>query len=187
MTRVWIAARSAIVRAGLEALVRGDPHLEPADALEEADVLVEVTEDEAAPALHEPPLVLISESAGGEFTAGALRGGVRAVLPPDAPEAEIRAAIHAAAAGLTVLRPGDLETVLTPAAPDGSADHTLSPRELEILRMLAEGLANKAIAWKLGISEHTVKFHVASILHRLSAASRTEAVTIGIRRGLIML
>jgi DNA-binding NarL/FixJ family response regulator len=58
---------------------------------------------------------------------------------------------------------------------------------LEILRMLAEGMANKTIEWKLGISEHTVKFHVAAILNRLNAASRTEAVTIGIRRGLIML
>ena len=53
--------------------------------------------------------------------------------------------------------------------------------------MMAEGAANKAIAWKLGISDHTVKFHVASILTKLNAASRTEAVTIGIRRGLVLL
>ena len=53
--------------------------------------------------------------------------------------------------------------------------------------MIAEGSGNKAIAWKLGISEHTVKFHVASIMSKLNATSRTEAVAIGIRRGLIML
>jgi hypothetical protein len=52
---------------------------------------------------------------------------------------------------------------------------------------VAEGAANKTIAWKLGISEHTVKFHVASILTKLNAASRTEAVAIGIRRGLVLL
>jgi DNA-binding NarL/FixJ family response regulator len=53
--------------------------------------------------------------------------------------------------------------------------------------MLAEGAANKTIAWKLDISEHTVKFHVASILTKLNASSRTEAVTIGIRKGLVLL
>jgi two-component system, NarL family, response regulator YdfI len=52
---------------------------------------------------------------------------------------------------------------------------------------MAEGEANKTIAWKLGISEHTAKFHVASILGKLNAASRAEAVAIGIRRGLILL
>ncbi|MEI9971658.1 MAG: LuxR C-terminal-related transcriptional regulator [Ignavibacteriota bacterium] len=65
--------------------------------------------------------------------------------------------------------------------------HTLTARELEVLRMMAEGAANKTIAWKLGISDHTVKFHVASILGKLNAASRTEAVTIGVRKGLILL
>jgi DNA-binding NarL/FixJ family response regulator len=63
----------------------------------------------------------------------------------------------------------------------------LTARELEVLRMMAEGAPNKIIAWRLGISEHTVKFHVASILSRLGASSRTEAVTIGIRRGLVLL
>jgi DNA-binding NarL/FixJ family response regulator len=53
--------------------------------------------------------------------------------------------------------------------------------------MLAEGLSNKLIAHRLGISEHTVKFHVASIMSKLRASSRTEAVTTGIRQGLIML
>jgi DNA-binding CsgD family transcriptional regulator len=64
---------------------------------------------------------------------------------------------------------------------------TLTPRETEVLRMLAEGAGNKQIARRLGISEHTVKFHVGSILAKLNAASRTEAVTLGVRRGLIPL
>jgi DNA-binding NarL/FixJ family response regulator len=63
----------------------------------------------------------------------------------------------------------------------------LTPREGEVLQMLASGLGNKEIAAKLAISEHTVKFHVASILGKLGATSRTEAVSLGIRRGLIML
>jgi DNA-binding NarL/FixJ family response regulator len=63
----------------------------------------------------------------------------------------------------------------------------LTPREQEVLRMLARGLANKEIAARLNISEHTVKFHVAAILGKLGAASRTEAVALGIRHGLILL
>jgi DNA-binding CsgD family transcriptional regulator len=70
-----------------------------------------------------------------------------------------------------------------PAAPQ----QALTPREIEVLAMLADGVGNKTIAWRLGISEHTVKFHVGSILAKLNASSRTEAVTLGIRQGLIML
>jgi DNA-binding NarL/FixJ family response regulator len=63
----------------------------------------------------------------------------------------------------------------------------LTPRESEVLQMLASGFANKTIAARLKISEHTVKFHVASILGKLGAGSRTEAVSLGIRRGLVLL
>ena len=61
----------------------------------------------------------------------------------------------------------------------------ITSRETDVLRMLAEGLVNKDIAARLGISEHTVKFHISSILDKLGASTRTEAVTLGIRRGLI--
>lgn len=71
-------------------------------------------------------------------------------------------------------------TLSPPATP-------LTPREVEVLRMLADGASNKAIAWKLSISEHTAKFHVASILSKLRAGTRTEAVTAGVRLGLIYL
>ena len=63
----------------------------------------------------------------------------------------------------------------------------LTPRETEVLRLLADGASNKIIAFKLGISDHTVKFHVTSILSKLNAGSRTEAVTLGVRMGLIYL
>jgi DNA-binding NarL/FixJ family response regulator len=64
---------------------------------------------------------------------------------------------------------------------------SLTNREQQILTMMAEGLGNKEIAWQLQISEHTVKFHVSSILGKLDASSRTEAVTVGLRRGLLVL
>jgi two-component system, NarL family, response regulator YdfI len=63
----------------------------------------------------------------------------------------------------------------------------LTPREIEVLRLLADGASNKLIAHKLGISDHTVKFHVTSILSKLNAGTRTEAVTLGIRMGLVYL
>jgi len=79
-----------------------------------------------------------------------------------------------------------------PAAVSSSApvDELLEPltrREREVLQMLASGLANKEIAARLAISDHTVKFHVASILGKLGASTRTEAVSVGIRRGLVLL
>ena len=67
-----------------------------------------------------------------------------------------------------------------------ASDQILTPREIEVLRMIAEGLGNKEIASKLGISDHTVKFHTSSIFAKLGASNRAEAVTLGIREGLIM-
>jgi DNA-binding NarL/FixJ family response regulator len=114
---------------------------------------------------------------------------VRAILPADASASEILAAIEAAAAGLAVVDVRDLEGLLAASVPQAAEEGAtpLTARELEVLRMLAEGAANKTIAWKLGISEHTVKFHVAQILGKLGAGTRTEAVTVGIRKGLILL
>jgi DNA-binding CsgD family transcriptional regulator len=114
--------------------------------------------------------------------------GVRALLPHDASPAEIVAAIEAAAAGLAVIDPGELESLVAESPAQPAADPgPLTARELEVLRLLADGVANKNIAWQLQISEHTVKFHVAQILAKLNAGTRTEAVTQGIRRGLILL
>lgn len=199
MIRVAIAARSVVVRAGLEALVASSPGLEVAgssadwSAVEAGpDVVLAALplEELAAPAGGDPPpIVLLAGDALPVWTHAALRLGVRAVLPHEASAAEILAAVDAAASGLAVLDPRDLETLLagsTTIQPMG-ADSTLTAREREVLRMMADGAANKTIAWKLNLSEHTVKFHVASILSKLHAASRTEAVTIGIRRGLVML
>jgi NarL family two-component system response regulator YdfI len=210
LIRVLVAASSSLIRAGLEALVRASPALELAGS--EADITnlaaaidrgrPDVTLADLEFPLEEPPAELLSPTApasmvllvsnpGAPWIADALRAGVRSILPRDAAFAEITAAIEAAAAGLVALHPADLNTLLIASRPDRTSmlegREALTPRELDVFAMLAEGAANKTIAWRLGISEHTVKFHVASIMSKLNAASRTEAVAIGIRRGLIML
>jgi len=104
----------------------------------------------------------------------------------------------AAAAGLVALDPAAVSRLSLPAAEEdveagddeespAPADATLTAREGEVLRLMALGLPNKTIASRLGISLHTAKFHVAQILAKLGATSRTEAVTLGARRGLITL
>lgn len=119
------------------------------------------------------------------------RGLIRAVLPRDAASGEILAAIDAVAAGLVALHPEALEPlrgrapIPTRAEPDPA--RPLTAREIEVLGMLAEGLGNKIIAARLGISTHTAKFHVAAIMAKLGAGSRTEAVTMGMRRGLVVI
>ena len=190
MIRVLISAPSAIVRAGLESLVRSNPALELVSS--EPDVVLadmEFPEEYGAPPelLNMAPVVLLASHPPGPWTIEALRAGVRAVLPRDVSAAELLAAIEAAAAGLTVLHSADLFAVLPARSISTNSGESLTPRELEVFAMLAEGVGNKTIAWKLGISEHTVKFHVASIMSKLNATSRTEAVAIGIRKGLIML
>jgi DNA-binding NarL/FixJ family response regulator len=101
-------------------------------------------------------------------------------------------AIEAASAGLVVLDPETVDALLlaTPSATRALVATPLpllTPREVEVLSLMAEGVGNKEIAWRLSISEHTVKFHISSIFAKLNATSRTEAVTLGIRQGLIPL
>jgi DNA-binding NarL/FixJ family response regulator len=195
-----IAAPSAVVRAGLETLVAGDPAVEVAgsfadlssvEALRPDVVLAALPVEELAPPADgvAPAIVLLSADAQPAWSSEVLRLGVRAMLSRDAASAEVLAAVEAASAGLAVVDPHDLEALLSASNPTAaSAESTvLTPRELEVLRLMAEGAANKNIAWKLGISEHTVKFHVASILAKLNASTRTEAVAIGIRKGMILI
>jgi DNA-binding NarL/FixJ family response regulator len=178
--RVQIAA-SGITRAGIETLLRSSPEIELVTG--GADVII--AEEEMAPALAESAGAIILLSDDPQWTAESLRSGVRAILPRELTAAEMLAAVEAAAAGLAVMHPQDLEALL-PAAPPVRAVEALSPREIEVLGMLAEGISNKEIAARLGISEHTVKFHVASIMGKLHAGTRTEAVMLGIRMGLVM-
>ena len=111
----------------------------------------------------------------------------RAVLSRDATADEIVAAVVAVAAGLVAVQPHTLAASGEFGATGLDDRERLSPRESEVLIQLARGAGNKQIAAALMISEHTVKFHLASIFAKLGVSSRTEAVTQGVRRGLIML
>jgi DNA-binding NarL/FixJ family response regulator len=199
--RLLIAASSPVVRAGLEALAVSNPELQivgsfpdlsTAEDLRLDVVLAALPLEEIATAVDGGvlPVVLLTNDAEPVWTLDAVRLGVRALLRRDVPPTVILAAVEAVAAGLAVVDPQDLDALLTSTASApveaGGEASVLTERELEVLRMMADGAANKIIAWKLGISEHTVKFHVASILAKLGASSRTEAVTIGIRRGLVL-
>jgi DNA-binding NarL/FixJ family response regulator len=118
--------------------------------------------------------------------AEALAAGARGAVFRDAPAERLAAALNAAARGLIALDAGLASSVLR-AAPAGALDEPLTPRELEVLALLAEGLANKAIAARLGVSEHTAKFHVNAILGKLGAESRSEAIVRAARLGLVVL
>lgn len=169
--RVSVSARSPVVQAGIETLLRESGFIE----ITRHDAQVQVTE--SVPQSHGAPAVWLSDEA-------TLRDGVRAVLPREASEQEIVAAVEAVAAGLIAVHPQFIEALQ--ARPVMELAEPLTPRESEVLRLLAEGVANKEIAWRLSISEHTVKFHVASLLDKLDASSRTEAVAKGIRSGLVV-
>jgi NarL family two-component system response regulator YdfI len=138
----------------------------------------------------EIPIVVLTESAAG-VSSQALQAGIRALLPSDLSADQLIAALQAAAAGFVVLHPTEIPVAFAPAAPASTSlaelPEPLTRREREVLQMLAAGLANKEIGARLNISEHTAKFHVAAILGKLGAATRTEAVALGIRRGLVLL
>ena len=215
MMRVLVAATDSIVRAGLESILRANPDLSVVGVASDPDTLATLItaespdvvlmelglQDEepvseklvALSTLTEVAIVLLGDTFQGDWITEALRLGVRAVLPRRATAEEILQAVVAAAAGLVVLHPDAIDLLLpvlssvTQPVDEASLVQALTPREIEVLGMLAEGLGNKAIARRLNISEHTVKFHVSSIFTKLNARSRTEAVTLGARQGLIML
>ena len=115
---------------------------------------------------------------------------MRAILSRESDPDDVLSAIHAAHEGLVLLSSATAEHLADvygdqPLEVDDEFSEEITSRETDVLRMLAEGLVNKDIAGRLGISEHTVKFHISSILDKLGASTRTEAVTLGIRRGLI--
>jgi DNA-binding NarL/FixJ family response regulator len=210
MIRVLVKASSAIARAGLESLIREHPCFQliadssggvsAAGSESVPDVLVAEAESLADNQAREAldwasaggAVVLLLRNPANESIAEALREGVKAVLPEGLAATEIAAAIEAAAAGLVVLDAMGAEMLVRSAIPVSGGDvkplvEALTPREIEVLRLVAVGLGNREIAGRLEISEHTVKFHVASVMGKLGAASRTEAVTLGIRHGLIMI
>ena len=213
MIRVLIVAASSISQSGLENLLRASTSLQvvrvvsdfsqlsaSVEELQPDVVVAEITgQDRTLPEeilklSEEAPvaIVLLVDDTNTERDVDAFRNGIRAVLPRNMSPVGIVAAVEAVGVGLTVLLPEGLDNLLL----ESTASHravspplveALTPREIEVLGMMVEGWGNKEISSRLGISEHTVKFHVASIMGKLNASSRTEAVTSGIRHGLIML
>jgi two-component system, NarL family, response regulator YdfI len=210
--RVFIVAASPLARAGLENLLAArEVQVMGSNATIDTlgDVLADAAPDVVLIDSSGEPLepmigsilasglaadisvVLLGDGMTGAASADALHVGIRAALPGDISPDQFVAALQAAASGLLVLHPSHANEGLPAGSPATSAldelAESLTRRELEVLQMLAAGISNKEIASRLNISEHTVKFHVASILGKLGAASRTEAVSLGIRRGLVLL
>ena len=168
--RVAIVALDPVRRLGLKSLVEQAGHRVVA-AAEDSDV---VLADGAAAANGRKVVAL-----------GAADAGQWGLLPRDARPEQIEAALRAVAAGL-VVRGAELPRPTFGALADPAAP-LLSPREIEILTLIGDGLSNKAVARRLGISGHTVKFHIESLFRKLDAGSRAEAVHKGLRQGLIEL
>jgi two-component system, NarL family, response regulator YdfI len=212
--RVFIVAASPLARSGLQQLL-ANPEIEivgsavdldsAAGLLSEPDaepdvIVVDASRESGASVAGlsaassdigaDIPIVVLESSDNGAAT-DLLRLGVRAILPVGISSVELIAALRAVASGLIVLHQTTVGAI--PHAAVSTSRHaeewteSLTKREREVLQMLAAGLGNKEIAAKLSISDHTAKFHVGSILGKLGAASRAEAVAMGIRRGLVLL
>ena len=210
MTRVLLIAAPGRARERLEDLLdsSGVEIVGRADDLEGAEeelskgvevVLVSATREpleELLDSLQETALVrdtqvvLLTDQAPPGLVNQAVRAGVRGILPPELGPEQLGTALDAVARGLVVLHPSELQAARasrTSASEFVEAVESLTTRERDVLQMLSHGLGNKEIAARLKISEHTVKFHVASILGKLGASTRTEAVSLALRRGLILL
>jgi len=203
--RILVAGTDPLARAGLHALLAAEPGCEVVGEVDPArhdaavpisaapDAIIHeggrdagalIAELAALEAFDLPVLTVLPDSGLGRV---ALAAGARGYVNRNAGGERLAAALRAVAAGLQVSEPSDrahdesLEQ--EPAAPV----EELTPREVEVLQLLAEGLPNKGIARRLRISEHTVKFHVTAIMSKLGTHSRTEAVTRAARSGLILL
>jgi NarL family two-component system response regulator YdfI len=198
---VFVVADSALVAARLEALLHEDPTVRvvvcsPAELTAEHDsaiVILAMSAPAATRALETlgsaprmARVILLTSAPQEAWTGRARRAGVRAVLRHDPTAEELAAAISATRAGLLALHPDAISGAAAAGRPAGEPT-TPTSREIEVLEMMAEGMSNRAIGARLKISRHTVKFHVASLLTKLGARSRTEAVTAGVRQGLISL
>jgi len=210
--RIFIIAPALAVRVGLRSLLEADPSIQvigesgsPAEVEEtvsEADVLIwspaitidrksvhldiselKIEQTTAVLLMHNDPDVIVEMA----------KLPVRAwgLLAPESSQEELVATIHAIHEGLAVSDPRWLRQLIdrkhVNKEPGGDMIESLTGRESEILQLLAQGLANKQIATRLGISAHTVKFHISSIYNKLGATSRTEAVRLGLKDGLILL
>jgi two-component system, NarL family, nitrate/nitrite response regulator NarL len=199
--RVLIVSSDNLARTGLTTLISNSQNLSLSGQTDDASLFTDVE-------LYQPDIVVwdlslrlerlstirdlsvpvIAIVADNESAVAAWSYGARGILSRDVKSAKLIAAIEAVVEGLNTIDISFIDVLasssnkITPVLVE-----TLTERELQVLHLVAEGLSNKLIATKLGISEHTVKFHVNSILTKTGALSRTQAVTVATRIGLIKL
>jgi DNA-binding NarL/FixJ family response regulator len=205
MVRVFLVAGDPLVRAGLAALLSPEPGMTvvgqgaPDDSLaarlataapdvvawdlgpDAADAVDLLPEDAATSG---PLVALVADAAQAR---DALAAGARGVVYRDAPGARLAAALRAVAEGLYVSPEPPGEPGSRPDRAAADLVEPLTPREREVLDLVVQGLTNRRIGERLGISEHTAKFHVNAILGKLGVTTRTEAVAEAARRGLVVL
>jgi len=213
--RVLLNVSSPALRAGLRALLSSDDAIRMVSDLPDEELEADVIITSASPDSFSDPSNSLSTNNGVDFSSSAHRLGshrpeapsetqaailflsddqlnvremrrlsrVWGILPTDVSAEELTAAVHALSQGLIV----GTATLLFESESEPLARGPLTDRELEVLGLLSKGLANKQIAVALGISEHTVKFHVSSIYTKLNVTNRTEAVRAGLRGGWIAL
>ncbi len=210
LLRILIVAADALTRAGLASILSSQADLQPVGQIQPTDDLdnalavyqpdimlwdIGYAADETLEQLADftqhdssaPNVPLLALVADTSLTPIAWQAGVRALIPRSASTATLAAALHAAAANLVVLDAPSASSILVPITDRPESLEPLTAREREVLQLMAQGLPNKTIARQLAISEHTVKFHVNAILSKFGAQSRTEAVVLASRAGLILL
>ena len=205
--RILLADDHPIVRDGLVAVLGTQPDFEVAGEASTADELLAralalhpdvVLTDLEMPgmdggatiralraALPTTPVVVLTAFDTDDRIIRALEAGAQGYLLKGAPRAEIFRAIRVASAGGSLLEPVVASRLIRRVSGEAPAPDALTPREREVLGLLAQGRANKQIAGELAITERTVKFHVSAILTKLGAANRTEAIAVAVQRGLI--
>jgi DNA-binding NarL/FixJ family response regulator len=202
LIRVTIVSPNSALRIGLRELLSRQPDikvvgetvdLESVNEME-TEVLVLASVSSARLLESKSTFAILFLTDNIESVRGVLNSNARAwgVLSPDATEDELVAAVRAVGEGLWVGAPGLVQSLIRlPGRRESSDEESLieplTAREMEVIQLMAQGLANKQIALSLGISEHTVKFHLSSLYAKLGISSRTEAVKRGIELGLISL
>jgi len=211
MTTIAIYSADPVLRCSLEQLLRGDPAMTVVGVADNPSAMLRLIDQNHVDAVlaDSPPreqladwrnrhadtaFVVLIDGYSDEDSLDALHAGARGILPRSAERNEIAVAVKAVTNGLAVLPRELLPTLLNGGSEadelldsNDAVRTRLTPRELEVLAAMADGASNKAIARRLGISFHTAKFHVAAILDKLNADSRTEAVTRAAQLGLVML